>query len=365
MIEKDFIFDNCIKFHPELLEVKVESPSNIAIVKYWGKKVNQIPLNPSISFTLDKCKTISNITFSKKKSLLHNITLNFEGRENKMFEDKIKIFIMNIIKYCPYLSEYDIFIDTKNTFPHSSGIASSASGISAISIGIMFLESRIKNIDEKFFEMKSSFLSRIGSGSASRSIKGGVMLWGETKYLRESSNLYAVNVDFEINDIFKNFQDTILIIDKEEKKNSSSFGHSLMNNNPFSDNRVLQANDNIEVILEALKNGDLDKFGSTLEKEALTLHAMMMTSTPWVILLKPKTLKALEEVKDFREREKIPVYFTLDAGANVHILYPENVKNRVVEFIENSLKILCVGGSYINDCIGKGFKINQTIYNNG
>jgi diphosphomevalonate decarboxylase len=119
-----------------------ESPSNIALVKYWGKSDIQIPKNTSISFTLNKCLTNTKLDFSKKKnnSQFVDFDIYFNEQLKLDFKPKIQSFFERILKYCPYILNYKFKINTSNTFPHSSGIASSASGISALALCIMSLE---------------------------------------------------------------------------------------------------------------------------------------------------------------------------------------------------------------------------------
>ena len=103
-----------------------------------------------------------------------------------------------------------------------------------------------------------------------------------------------------------------------------------------------------------LESGDLDEFIKIVESEALTLHAMMMTSMPYFILMKPNTLEIINKIWKFRNETQIPVCFTLDAGANVHVLYPENVQEKVLEFIKDELVGYCQNSQYICDEIGFG-----------
>ena len=117
------------------------APSNIALVKYWGKKENQIPANPSVSFTLNHCKTITKLDFAKKENNRNfSFDLLFEGKPKEDFKPKIQKFLERIERYLPFLKEYHFTIDTQNTFPHSSGIASSASGMAALAMNLMSLE---------------------------------------------------------------------------------------------------------------------------------------------------------------------------------------------------------------------------------
>ncbi len=353
--QKDFIATHFSK-NIDSGSFTFSAPSNIALVKYWGKKANQIPANPSVSFTLNNCKTITKLSFSKKENQDNfSFDLLFEGKPKEDFKPKIQKFFERIEQYCPYLKQYHFTIDTENTFPHSSGIASSASGMAALSMNIMALERELNpETSNDYFYKKASFLARLGSGSACRSIKGSVVCWGNHDEISGSSDLFGVEFPNLIHENFKNYQDTILLVDKGEKQVSSTVGHDLMYNHPFAERRFEQAHENLSKMKTVLENGNLDEFIAIVESEALTLHAMMMTSMPYFILMKPNTLEIINKIWKFRSQTKIPVCFTLDAGANVHVLYPENVVNEVLQFIKNELVGYCQNGQYICDEIGFG-----------
>ena len=355
VFEKDFIISKNYKLIDKG-SFEWSSPSNIALIKYWGKKSNQIPANPSISFTLKNCKTITKLSYLKKTDVNEfSFELLFEGKPKEDFKPKISNFLERIEKYCPYLKNYHFTIETKNTFPHSSGIASSASGMAALAINIMSLEKILfPEMSDDYFFTKASFLARLGSGSACRSLKGTIVVWGKHNEIEKSSDLFGVEFLSEIHPNFINYQDTILLVDKGEKQVSSTIGHDLMHNHPFAEQRFLQANFNLSTLKKVLTTGDLDEFIKIVESEALTLHAMMMTSMPYFILMKPNTLEIINKIWSYRNAKKIPICFTLDAGANVHVLYPENVRVESLQFIKDELVGYCQNGQYICDEIGFG-----------
>lgn len=331
------------------------APSNIALVKYWGKKANQIPANPSISLTLNDCKTVTTLAFKPKENDgAFSFDLFFEGQPKESFRPKIEKFFERVEQYLPFLTQYHFTIDTRNTFPHSSGIASSASGMAALAVNLMSME-RLLNpgMTQEYFDQKASFLARLGSGSACRSVSGSVVVWGEHAATPGSTDLYGVEFT-TVADVFKTYQDTILLVDKGEKQVSSTLGHDLMHGHPFAEQRFAQAHHNLTAIKSALATGDIDAFIKITESEALTLHAMMMTSNPYFILMKPNTLQIINKIWEFRAETGTPVCFTLDAGANVHVLYPQAHKDAVVAFIEFDLAAYCQNGQYIEDHVGKG-----------
>ena len=352
MNEKDFIFSKDIKLDGI---VKWTAPSNIAIVKYWGKLENQIPQNPSISLTLNESITTTSLSLKPKSNNNSNLKFEFEGETNKAFEDKTRAFFKKIDKYFPFILNHDIEIKSKNNFPHSSGIASSASSMAALSACLVDFEKMYSSeMSDDFFYKKASFISRIGSGSASRSICGPVVIWGESEAYENSNDLYAVNISNQTHEIFKDFNDTILIIDPGQKKISSTEGHKLMNKNPFSNQRYDIARKNVIDLKNILKSGDLDGFISIAESEALMIHSLMLTSNPSYILMKPNTLKVISKITEYRSESKLPICFTLDAGSNVHLLYPNNIKDKISDFINNELIKYCSSNKYIEDKVGNG-----------
>lgn len=353
--EKDFI-PSAYKNTVQNGSYKWSAPSNIALVKYWGKVGDQLPANPSVSFTLDSCKTITKLSFERKKNNGDfSFDLLFEGQPKEDFKPKILKFFQRTEQYLPFLKDYHFVIDTQNTFPHSSGIASSASGMAALAMNLMSLERELNpDMGDELFYKKASFLARLGSGSACRSIKGDVVVWGEHNEIAGSSDLFGVPFSGELHEVFQNYQDTILLVDKGEKQVSSTIGHNLMHGHPFAQERFKQAHGNLSVINKALTNGDIDKFIEITESEALTLHAMMMTSLPYFILMKPNTLEIINRIWAYRNETKVPVCFTLDAGANVHVLYPEKYKEQALQFIKDELVAYCQNSQYICDRIGTG-----------
>ena len=368
MTEQDFI----LKDYTSKVEsgtVKWESPSNIALVKYWGKRENQIPENPSISFTLSNCKTITELTYLKKEGNDFSFDVIFEGEKNEAFKPKIQTFFERIEAYVPFLRDYHFTIETSNTFPHSSGIASSASGMSALALCLMSIEQKLKanftlsavetsgerSQEEQYFIQKASFLARLGSGSACRSIEGELVVWGKNEST-ESSDLFGVRFTEDIHPNFQDYQDAILLVDKGEKQVSSTVGHKLMFGHPFAQKRFQQAHENLAELKDVLVSGNLKRFIEIVESEALTLHAMMMTSMPYFILMKPNTLQIINRIWQFRAETGSNICFTLDAGANVHVLFPKAEAEKVYEFIKSQLVVYCQNGHYICDTVGKGAK---------
>ena len=120
-----------------------KAPSNIALVKYWGKKGEQLPANPSISFTLTHCYTETSIDYERRSECSiasgdsFSFNFSFEGQPKPSFHPKINTFFERILPYLPFLKDYHFNIASHNSFPHSSGIASSACAMAALSVCLM------------------------------------------------------------------------------------------------------------------------------------------------------------------------------------------------------------------------------------
>ena len=325
-------------------------PSNIALIKYWGKYENQIPANPSISYTLSQCRTITEMEFAEGENF--SVKLFLSGKEEPKFAEKTAKYLAGIEKYLPWVLRGSFVIKTENTFPHSSGIASSASGFGALAKCLMALDKEIsgeKSPEETL--QKASLLARLGSGSACRSLYNGLVVWGATPVVSGSADEYAVPYPVsEIHPIFRDFNDWVMLIHEGQKSVSSTVGHGLMNGNPYAQVRFAEAAKNFFTLQEILKNGDMDGFIKLVEHEALTLHAMMMVSDPAFILMQTGTLETIHKVWDFRRETGLPLFFTLDAGANVHLLFPnDGQQERVKAFIETELLAYTQSGGVVKD----------------
>lgn len=333
------------------------APSNIALVKYWGKKKGlQLPANPSVSLTLNKARTHVSLevidSSHEKFSELPWIDLIFSGQNMPSFIPKIEKFFNHVSDYLPYLKENKFLIHSENTFPHSAGIASSASSMAAMALCLRDYASVIgeDKLPEGSFMEQASFLARMGSGSACRSLFPVAASWGQTDSF--GSDILATPV--ECHDVFKTMHDSIVVVSGVEKKVSSRAGHGLMDEHFYGSARYKHAMVNWQYAMEWLKDGSWDNLGNLVEEEALTLHAMMMTSRPGYLLMEPATIKAIHLVRDFRYQTGTPLYFTLDAGPNLHLLFPHENRSEVEVFLKDLVEQLGPDTDLIDDHVGLG-----------
>lgn len=330
-----------------------KAPANIALIKYWGKKGNQLPINPSLSMSLSSSHTRTELQYRKAENSYGRVTFKFNGEQHPAFEKRVKEFIDRILPFFPFLKYMDLFIYSSNSFPHSAGIASSASAMSSLALCICSIEKQLREeySGKEDFLQKASYMARLGSGSAARSVYGNYVEWGASG---KGSNEYATPLTSEVNENMKFLYDTVLITSSSPKKISSSQGHSLMNDHPYKEGRINQAKMNFSQLKETLKAGDFKKFTEIVENEALSLHALMLSSKPGFVLLNDASLKIMDRVRIYRQETGAQMAFTLDAGPNIHLLYPAEEKEQIQSFIDNELRGLCENGRTLNDFTGKG-----------
>lgn len=340
----------------EVIKSNWQSPSNIAIVKYWGKKGIQLPANPSISFTLDNVYTKTEISLESKTSPNEiDMEFYFEGSPKPEFLPKILSFLKIASESYSWINEHKLIIHSQNNFPHGTGIASSASSMSALALCVTDIQNQLQTdkLSQADFLKKASFWSRLGSGSACRSVYGGFVAWGKSPDLPNSSDEYAIEIE-GIHPVFSTIQDSVLIIDDGEKSVSSTRGHNLLNEHWYASKRFEQGFSNNKKLLKALQSGDTETFGQIAEEEALVLHAMMLTSSPGYFLIKPNTLVLIEKIRAYRKITQTPVYFTMDAGPNIHLLYFEKDKHQILEWINSELVQYCAPMGALHCGLGKG-----------
>ncbi len=356
MTNSDFAGSKLTTVLSEPLTVSWQSPSNIALVKYWGKTGHQLPVNPSLSMTLSKAYTESILTaFPRADEGSVELDFWFEGQQNAAFGERMNKYLQSVTDIFPWLGQVSLKLETRNTFPHSAGIASSASAFGALALCLCSLDAEFSGIllDENEFRFKASYAARLGSGSACRSVFPGFSVWGLSKALPGSSDLVAVPVP-EVHPVFKTLHDTIIIVNKKEKSVSSSEGHSRMIGHPFADARIKQAGNNTTGLLEAIKNGNKQKFIQIVECEAFTLHALMMTSEEGFMLMLPETVRIITRIQQLRKETGLQICFTLDAGPNIHLLYFEDQIEQVQKLIVEDLLKNNEQNMLIDDLYGNG-----------
>lgn len=297
-------------------KITVKSPANIAFIKYWGQTKHNlyIPRNNNISMTLSNCQTIT--TIQKDPSLKEDIIeLKNGDKYSPLLKDthKGKNAYEQINRIRKLAKSKDkVHIRSRNTFPSDAGIASSASGFSALTGALLLAFDQ-----RKIFEDKKEFSKEVrlcGSASAARSVYSGFV---ELLSANSHNKSYAVQIADEKS---WNLVDVVAIVSSEKKKTSSSQGHAAVDSSPYYKTRLIEIQPRIKKVRKAILEKDIRSLGVATEEDAISLHIVMMTSKPPAYYWEPGTIAVMKEVIKWREQDGLQAYFTMDAGANVHVI---------------------------------------------
>ena len=288
--------------------------SNIALIKYWGRSLDHnanlnIPSNDSVSMTkhgltLDmRLQTHTTIDFSdayeEDTAILEGEVLI--GREM----ERILRVVDPLRKYANIDSKFKMM--SENDFPTQAGLGSSASGFAALAIAA------VTALGIDFSKEEISTYARLGSGSATRSIRGGFVYWNKGNSHETSSAEQICGPDeFNMNSV-------IAIIHEGTKDVTSDVGHESAYTSPFNEIRIKKSQEQAREIRKAILDDDLSKVGRIAEENCRYMHAVMMTSNPPLFYWRPETLRLIKSVQRIRENG-LECYFTIDAGPNVHCL---------------------------------------------
>lgn len=319
----------------------VRAPSNIAFIKYWGARdlERALPANPSISMTLDACFTRSTVEHLSEDGADE---IRWRGRGGEL-EEAPPAFAERGRRHLDLLRDWSgcggrFCVATENSFPAAAGIASSASGFSALTLATLAALGRDASDVER-----SVLARRSGSGSASRSVLGGYVEWPKGESEEECYAFQLAPASHW------DLRDVVAIVEAGPKSTSSLDGHRRAASSPYFEHRLALLPRRLAEVRMSLTLRDFDYLGKVIEAEAVDLHFVAMTSDPAIFYWKPATLAVLEEVRRMRE-DGVAAYSTMDAGANVHVICLPESENAVAERLE----ALDVVRRTIRDRVGEG-----------
>ena len=294
--------------------VKISAAANVALIKYWGKTdlKKNIPAVASLSIGIEDLRTETIISESKGKT--DKLVGRFEKHEEKR--------ILNYVSVAKKLLGISggLEIETKNNFPSSSGLASSASGFAAIALGI-----------DKFYALDLpkedlSRLARLGSGSAARSVYGGFV------QMDTGTDPFAVPLMLEdpwLLDIL------VLVTQEQPKKISSRDSMNLTKDtSPFYSAWLKTQEDDFLRAKDAIIERDFWKLARVSEHNCLKMHSTIMTSKPPHLYWNPTTVKILHKVQNIQEKG-LHVFFTIDAGPQVKLICDHADTRLILEQLES------------------------------
>lgn len=297
------------------MKATAKAPANIAFIKYWGRKneVLRLPANDSVSMNLSEVFTITTVEFSDK---LEKDEIRLDGKElNEKEGKRISGHLDRVRGLAGIKTKANVV--TKNNFPAGTGIASSASGFAALTLAGCVAAGL------ELSQKQLSIIARQGSGSACRSVPDGFVEW---KSGSSSETSYAYSL---FPPDWWDLRDVIAVVGETFKKVSSTEGHVLSESSPFYRSRILDMDKKLKKIKKAIRERNFVAFGEIVEEEAINMHAVMMTSFPSLIYWLPQTLKIILAVREWRDKG-LPVYFTIDAGPNVHLICLSKDKGEII-----------------------------------
>lgn len=304
------------------MKITAIAPSNIAFIKYWGKKDEKLrlPANGSISVNLSNLTTTTTVEIRKD---LKEDKVIINGREDYKKAERVIKHLDKVRKIAKISLKAKVV--SQNNFPTASGLASSASGFAALT----FASTKAAGLN--LSEKELSILARQGSGSACRSIPDGFSEWldGDINKTSYAVSIYPPN--------YWNLVFVIVLSGNEEKTVLTTEGMKRMQSNPFYSIRLSHLKNKIKLVKKFLKEKDFINLGEIIESEALELHAMALTSSPPIIYWQPNTIKTMKLVQQIR-KSYFPTYFTIDSGPHVCIICEEkNLKNLLKNLKDNKI----------------------------
>ncbi len=315
------------------MEFTAIANSNIAIIKYWGKRDEKLilPTNNSISFTMDEqLSTTTTVEFDS------NLARDEVILDSKQADEKEFARVHDFLNLVRARARIKIFahVVSNNTFPKAAGLASSASGFAALA------GAASKAAGLNYSEKEISVLARFGSGSATRSVYGGAVEWQKGNAI-DGSDSYAIQLSSEKN--WKNLRNIIAIIDAEKKKVSSRAGMAeTVKTSKLFRHRLEAVGTRFEIVRNAIKNNNFEAMADTIMEDSDDMHACMADTNPPIVYMNETSHKIAKTVRQLNgdSNEKIAAY-TFDAGpnANIYTTNPKEVKSLLNE-IEGIKKII-------------------------
>lgn len=327
-------------------KVSAAAHPNLALVKYWGHRNTSLnlPANTSISLNLDGAKTETSVTFDAALEV-DAISFNSKPAEVKVYQRMTRF--LGLIREIAGIQTRACVV-TENTFPESVGFASSSSGFAALALA------GSKAAGLSLSDRQLSILARKGSGSACRSIPNGYVEWSAGD---DDTSSFAFSIAPESH---WNLAVISVIFSQVPKVVTSQQGHEAATSSPYFAARQASLPDTLTAVRDGIRLKDLTSLGMAVEREAISFHAIAMTSAPqqypWmsgIYYWQPMTIHLLKAVQHWRH-DGLPVYFTLDAGSTVHLLCEDAVLSDVRGGLLSLLKQLGVKADIVISHAGRG-----------
>lgn len=295
------------------LSVAARAHTNIALIKYWGKRddVLYLPTSTSLSLTLDSLYTDTRLTFDNKAK---KDSLHLAGEKQDDASTAKVSRVLNLFRERYGCADAPaVRVDSHNHVPTAAGLASSSSGFAALAFAARVLFERAYPHEPHMSDTELSTFARRGSGSATRSIFGGFVEWSYGTGSQDSVAVPLDNADWDVAMV-------VAAISTQHKKISSTYGmkHTAATSAFYSLWRQASQQD-LEAVRAGIVSRNIDAIGAAMEANCMKFHATMFAANPPFTYMTSKSLQVIEFVQALRD-EGLSAYFTMDAGPNVKIL---------------------------------------------
>lgn len=292
------------------MKATAKAHTNIALIKYWGKRDDALilPMNNSLSLTLDGFYSTTTVAF--REDLTQDAFFLNERPVTGEQYHRVSAFL-DLIRMETGATKLSADVHSINHVPTAAGFASSASGFAALAAAAT------RALGLSISDQDLSKITRQGSGSACRSIYGGFVEW-QKGMNADGSDSYAEQVQPAD---YWDVRVAAVVLSETKKKISSRSGMKrTVDTSPFYPSWVENIPNDLAQIKDGIKERDFEKVGSIAEANCLKMHATTLGATPPFTYWHDMTLAVMQEVQIMRDRG-IPAYFTIDAGPNVKVLY--------------------------------------------
>lgn len=294
---------------------EASAPSNIALIKYMGKidsNSNQ-PTNSSLSLTLNELRTVVRLSYREDLKADQWQPLAGEGFSKLNLSEKSQGRFLKHLAYIKNLHHFrgNFLVESGNNFPSDCGLASSASSFAALTMAATAAVKALQEKDEPQNPAEVAELSRLGSGSSCRSFFGPWALWF-SEGVRP--------LEFPIGSVLHQ----VIIVEDEKKTVSSSEAHRRVVTSDLFEGRPERAEKRLAELMLAFKEKDWQRAYEISWAEFWDMHALFETSKPPFGYMTAGTLKVLRFLQDLWTEQKDGPIVTMDAGANVHLIYRQD-----------------------------------------
>jgi len=308
------------------MDEAVFAPSNIALCKYWGKRDAELnlPINSSLSISLAHLGTKTRISVADDGQ--DQVWLN---QKLLATDDRFATKVIDFIDLFRRGATDAVKVETENNIPTAAGLASSASGFAALMLAV----DRFYGLDLPV-EVQSAF-ARMGSGSASRSLFKGFVEW-QMGCREDGMDSFAVNLPVQ----WQGFRVGLVKVSTGPKAVDSRSGmNRTVDTAHLYQSWPLQAATDLEKLHQAIADQNLTLLGETAEQNALSMHATMIASWPPLLYWQPDSVAAMQKVWQLRS-SGVEVYFTMDAGPNIKLLFSAESEAAVKQQFP-ALEVVC------------------------